>query len=680
MKIFNGTNNHNKIKKNSSIKNFPLFLSQFTYLIILGIISVFGLIFPTYHKSVTYQSKSNYRAWNSSSDPLIFTHITDIHLTNFKEKDKFESLFKAAKLLNASFYLLSGDLVDNYRKKNFPKIGKQNEKDWKLYKDLLDSKLSNETVLDVAGNHDMFGVISPLNNKFGFLDCSFSFNRNNTKKMRDFWIKTVSIKGMKFILFNPFIFPIVHPPYGFYPHTKKKILDLLEKKIDEIGPCNILTHFPIDFFWGQESSNGKTVGKMMRSNKIQYIFSGHTHPSDFNVIHHEHGGLEFIGTSARVTNTFGLVTIDNGRLVYNNVEFKKNAFTKCFMSHPIPLNQIGEPQIFNEKNTEIRVISYDEDIHNDFLVTGDFHGILIYQRNLENGAKLYSMPLNISENGKYEIKVLGPNCEIKRKFYIGETYNNKKEIKVIYKACFYLILSSSGAFSIILFIIVLPIKLIDFSFVDDWICGLNEEKCYWIQVIFLSPLILNYRININVHIIFRFILLFLLFYTIILPFHFFEPIEGHIGYSFLCYIYINDNVLFEEWAIFFNLFYYWGVISPSAIVLSSFRFHHSCVFYFNLIFLYITFIGICIVNFRWAGESVKTGLLFIHPCFIIIPIILNILIYISLFKYKELNQNNHNNENQSIIITSLNKINKSSNGKEESQDKMSFSTVLKKKN
>ena len=614
-------------------KNFALFLSEFTYLIILGIISTFGLIFPTYHKSVTYQSKSNKEAWNSSSNPLIFAHISDIHLSNYKEKEEFESLFKVAKKLKANFYLLAGDLVDNYRKKNFPKIGKQNEKDWKIYKELLDNIFANETVLDVAGNHDMFGVISPLEDKFGFLDCSFSFNRNNTKIMRDFWLKTVSIQGMNFILFNPFIFPIVHPPYGFYPHTKKKMLDLLEKKIDELGSCNILTHFPIDFFWGQESSSGKTVGKIMKKNNIQYIFSGHTHPGDFEIIHHEHGGLEFIGTSTKVTNSFGLVTIDNGRLVYNSVYYSKNNFDKCFMTHPIPLNQIGEAQIFNEKNFEIRVISYDEDINNDFLVSGDFNGILEYQRDLENGAKLYSMPLNISENGKYEISVFGPNCKIKRKFYIGEKYNNKKEIQVIYKACFYLILSSSSAFLIILFIIVLPICLYDFSFIDDWICGLNDKKCYWLQVIFLSPLILNYRINTNLHLIFRIILLVLLFYSLILPFHFFEPIEGHTGYSFFCYIYINDNVIFEEWAIFFNLFYYWGVISPSALVLSSFRFKKSCIFYFNFAFLYITFLGICIINFRWAGESVKAGLLFIHPCFVIIPIILNIIIYVSLYKY-----------------------------------------------
>ena len=76
----------------------------------------------------------------------------------------------------------------------------------------------------------MFGVISPLHRKFGFLDSSYSFNRDNTKTLEDFYIKNQTIQGMNFILVNPYIFPVVHPPYGFYPHTTKLLLDKLEKR------------------------------------------------------------------------------------------------------------------------------------------------------------------------------------------------------------------------------------------------------------------------------------------------------------------------------------------------------------------------------------------------------------------------------------------------------------------
>ena len=287
-----------------SFKSFALFLSEVSYLIIILIFVSIGLLFPSYHKSVTYYSKSNIEEWNTSSDPFIFTHISDIHITFLNDIEKYRPLFQAAKKLNASFHLLTGDLGDNYFRKNFPKIGKQNYKDWALYKNLLDNEFYNETIIDVAGNHDMFGVISPLSHKFGFLDCSTIFNRNNTKTLGDFYIKTVKIKGINFILVNPFIFPVVHPPYGFYPHTTQNLLDKLEKTINEIGLCSILVHFPIDYFWWKKSSKGNTMGKLMKNKNVQYIYSGHTHPKKLQIKHHEQGGLEFIGTSTKKTKSF----------------------------------------------------------------------------------------------------------------------------------------------------------------------------------------------------------------------------------------------------------------------------------------------------------------------------------------------------------------------------------------
>ena len=637
----NNTNNtNNKMKENiliPSIKNCALLMSELSHLFIILIIVLIGIIFPSHHKSMIYNSKSNYNEWNSSSNPIIFTHISDIHITNFDKSKKNRDLFETAKELNANFHLLTGDLGDNYPKRHFPKVGKQQYKDWRLYKDLLDMYFFNETVLDVAGNHDMFGVISPLSKRFGFLDCSYSFNRNNTKSLEDFYVKSVKVEGINFILVNPYIFPAVHPPYGFYPHTTKKMLDNLEKAITENNPCNILIHFPIDFFWWKKSSNGKTIEQLMKNRNVDYIFTGHTHPYNFQIKHHEYGGLEFIGTSTKKTSSFGVVTIDNNRLVYNIFEYEKKDVEKCFMTHPVPVDQISKAQIFNEKSTEIRIISFDENVSNDFDVEGDFYGKMEFQRELENGWKLYSLPLNITRDGEYSIKVKGPNCKIKRKFYIGEKYKSKKESKVLSKSFFGLLFISGAIILLCLFIIVFPIKIIDLGYIDDWICGITTKKCYWVQVCLLSPLILNYRINNNAPLYFRIILLLLLVYSLFLPFHFFDPIENHTGFTFFCYIYINRNIIFEEWSIFFNIFYYWGVITPCALVVSGLRFRGSWVYTFNFIFLYFAFICICIINYRWAGESMKILLLFIHPCYVIIPIILNILLYIVLCRYNNIN-------------------------------------------
>ena len=630
----------------NSIKGGALVLSEFSYVFMLLTSILIGFIFTIFHKNVIYYSKSSDKQWNPSSDPLIFIHMSDIHIEFYKDKEQYEELFQIAKNLNGAFYIITGDLGDHYIEKNFPRIGKQSYKDWKVYKNLFDKYFSGKKIIDIAGNHDMFGVISPLDDKFGFLDVSQSFKRTNTKTIEDFWVKTVKMEGINFILVNSYNFPVVHPPYGFLPHTTKKLIDLLEKEIEKVGPCNIVTHYPIDFFWFRNPAKKKSFNKIMRNKNIQYIFTGHSHPQKFEVRHHEYGGLEFIGTSTKGTSTFGIVTIDNERLVYNQVHYEKNNFTKYFMIHPIPKNQISDKQIFNEKNTEIRIISYDDNINNNLEVSGDFSGKMEYKRTLGNGAKLYSMPLNVDKDGLYEIEVKGPNCYIKRKFYIGSKYKLGLEKALLSKAFYRLLYIASLIFIVSLIISVFPVRILDLSYIDEWIVGLNKKNNYWLHVIILSPLILNYRINTNIPLYFRIILFFFLIYAFVCPFHCFEPIDGYVGFSFFCFIYIKDNIYFDEWSCNFIIFFCAGILYPSALVISSYKFQSSKVFYFNFIFLYIAFIGICIVNFRYAGESLRIISLFFHPNFVIIPIILNILIYYSL--YKKYHENKKSNSDQTF--------------------------------
>ena len=101
------------------------------------------------------------------------------------------------------------------------------------------------------------------------------------------------------------------------------------------------------------------------------------------------------------------------------------------------------------------------------------------------------------------------------------------------------------------------------------------------------------------------------------------------------------------------------IISPITLVVSVFRFRKSCFYIFQFIYLYLLFIIACVINFRFAGESVNLTLLFFHPCFVIVPIILNVLLYISLKRYNKLHQENEyefnmdinsiNNERNSIL-------------------------------
>ena len=511
----------NKNTENNNYKSCALFFSEFSYLIIGILIFLIGAIIPLRHETTEYNSFEG-PPWNSSLDPLIFTHISDIHIKSFNNIDKYRTLFQTAKKLGANFHLLTGDIADDYKKRYFPKVGKQNQKDWKLYKELIETEFYNETILDIAGNHDMFGVITPFNKDFGYLDVSKTFTRNNTKTISDFWIKTVNIEGINFILLNPFNFPVVHPPYAFFAHPPEKLLNLLEKEINNIGPCSILIHYPTDFFFRKQNKKGHNLKKIVKNKNVQYIFSGHTHPGNFQIKHHGYGGLEFIGTSTKKTKDFGIVTIDNGRLVYNRVKFKKNKFENYFMTYPIPIEQITKTHNFNEKNTEIRIISYKKEIEDNLYISGDFNGKLEYQRELKNGAKLYSMPLNISSEGKYEITFKAPGYEIKREFFFGKKVKIKGEKIGLIKTFVIPHIISTIFIFLCLLIITFPLKIFDFSYIDDWIINnLDGKWYYFILCILLCPLILNYRICTNAQLYFRIILFFFLIYPLALPFNFF---------------------------------------------------------------------------------------------------------------------------------------------------------------
>ena len=75
------------------IKGGALVLSEFSYIFMLLTSILIGFIFTSFHKKVIYYSKSNDKQWNPSSDPLIFIHISDIHIEFYKDKEHYEEIF-----------------------------------------------------------------------------------------------------------------------------------------------------------------------------------------------------------------------------------------------------------------------------------------------------------------------------------------------------------------------------------------------------------------------------------------------------------------------------------------------------------------------------------------------------------------------------------------------------------
>ena len=272
-------------------------------------------------------------------------HLTDIHVShNLPKKCNGSFIFLTSFIeYKPDLILTTGDIVDNYEgDRSSSRVGSQWLEDWEIYNNTVRNLISKYPVIDVAGNHDVWALDSATSKDNLFLDYSFMFNRENVKSENDFIIKKVKMLGLTFILFNDYRFPIPHPPYGLDVHTSKHQLDLSEQ---------------------------------------------------VNINHHgEEGGLEYCTSSPYNNQRSGLITIDNGNLIYHDTYIPSpNKRPLFFMTYPVPNNQVSSHHIFNLKNFEIRVLSYVTDRNVTLKVEGDLNDELKYVTTLKNGAILYSL-------------------------------------------------------------------------------------------------------------------------------------------------------------------------------------------------------------------------------------------------------------------------------------------------
>ena len=618
----------NKLRKKEHIHSIGLLLSQYGWFILCVLPIAYGFFFPSYHPSKVYTSKNATMAWNSSSLPTIFTHATDIHLAAVEPPKIINAryLLKSMKAYHADFNLITGDVVDSYGKVHWPKIGHQVREDWDLWHLLVEEDADNFEILDVAGNHDMWAIIDPLSDQNMFLDYSYTYTRNNTPTLHDFYVRTLVRHGITFVLVNQYRFPDVHPPYTYWAHPNKEFLDALEAEIKNAGPCYVVMHYPVDYNWNVRSSQGHTFEQIMQKENVEIIFSGHFHPYDPMIVHHGQGGVEYVGIGAYQMKGYGLVTIDNGRFVYTTIRLTEPE-TKYILTHPIPLEQLSSHQVFNENNTEIRLLSY-ESSNATITITGSVNGIMNYSTTLPNGAHLYTYPLNVPV-GRHQITLTGDGCNITRTFYIGEQYRGEKDLVPCYKKGFLLLKLTSIPVYLLVLRIVFPMRFAVFSSTEEWIEGKQSDRTllHWVNCIFFGPFLLHQRVQ-QLPKSIRYILLAAVLYPLCGPNHIFKAIHGHIGYSFAGFVVIAGTILYDEWAVHMTYFYIMTILIPVIFYASSAKFiGKSWVFYFNWGFSLLMWGLVQITNYRWCGESVIVPNLFLNPTFVIIPLILQICVY-----------------------------------------------------
>ena len=629
------------------------FVSEFSLIVIMALIILLIDVIPQYHSKKTFTSKQ-IPNFQFSQDPIILVHTTDIHMSvNRKERTDGSSIILMSLCeYNPDLFLLNGDYVDNSKKGG--RMGKQNLEEWKMYKSTVINVLFKKgfKVIDISGNHDQWAVGEVNSKENNFLDNSFIYNRTNVKDELDFYLRKIKLNinniDINFLLIHDYRYPVYRPPYGSETHTSVKQLDLLENMINSIDEEEIflMSHYPVDRALIYKSHNGLTFGEIISNKKVYAIFTGHEHPHNVRIIHHgDKGGLEFCTASPFDNKRAGLITLDNGNLVYHEVYIpyygNKPLF---FLTYPTPNEQLSSHHIFNIKNFDIRVISYYPHENIKLIIEGDINGFLEYDHTLNNGAFLYKYHVDLEE-GEYKIHIFDENnigCDISTEFTIGEKYTGKKEkfiggINYRFALRFMII-----PFFIFLFIIAFPFfpelnlnivksieKNIECQIIDN---KLNPILIY-ILLIVLSPFFYRLRLQSTSQInkIIRYAIFIALIYPLILPVHFMQSVEGKIGYSFFAFVVLDNKANYESWAIQMTFIYYGITLFPFILFASGKKFYNKnnkIIIIIHSVLCLIMWIGSFIINFLTVGQSLSLGYLFFSTAFVIIFIVLLILFII----------------------------------------------------
>ena len=638
--------NYQKLDLFSGKKVIFFFISEYGWFLVILLIVILGFAFPYYHPAQTFYSKNPKNPWNSDDTPKIFMHLADIHISFYLGYRTNGSTIYMSDFLDykPDLILNSGDVVDSYEDSFWPKVGSQWKGDWDIYSNTIKKDLSKFKVLDVAGNHDLFAVDSFDSKNNNFLDHSFTYNRSNLKNMDDFIVRKEHLFNETIILYNEYIFPTTHPPYGVAPHPTRHMLDLLENAIDTSGECLILTHYQADRNWFIKSSKGHTYEQIISKSNVKAYFSGHDHPWNVMIIHHGQGAVEFCSPPPFKAKKQALITIDNGQMVYHPVPIlKKGEKPLFFMSYPIPKEQISSHHIFNYNQSEIRVISYaGKEVH--LKVDGDITGEMKFKKKLPNGADLYTFPINLG-HGNYSINVTGDGCDLKRDFVIANSYTGKKEKSICFLRSLLILRSSSIPIFIFSLIIIFPwggnlqiAKNIE-NIIEgkDYYRIKNYNFCqnffFILQLIFLGPFITRERYQL-INFSTKIIMLIASLYPLILPNNIFKPIYGLYGYSFLVFVVIGKRIGYDEWALQITFGYYLSIIMINAIYLGGMKYYNSeykngnLVHIINLFLNFALWCGGLFLNIRFVGESIWWPYLFFTPIFVIIPIILKLVIHL----------------------------------------------------
>jgi predicted MPP superfamily phosphohydrolase len=381
------------------LRIIPYLLSQYLWVAILSVPLISLLSYSTKLMTKEFLSQdANAQPWNSSAMPTWLMHATDIHINAIGNESyikTYSALKKAIDTLNPRKIVFTGDLVDNLNSgSTFRPYTEQKSEEWELYKKLLIELelIDNPRLIQVAGNHDFFDILSDDSERHYANGIVYNMSTMIHSRHRlDVDVGTASILAV-----NTYETPAPVLRLTWFSTPSQKILDELKKELDSNDDTIqiVVQHHPVAMvFPSSGASDDACYSEIIKDTKnVRLILSGHRHPKK-PVYRHWGDALEVIGTPFfRMPNRVGLVTIDNRRVVYHDVDLNDTHI--AVMTNPTPRYQASGLDVFNENASEVRALYFGETPGN-LSVSGSVKGKLRCETKLDEGVWLCSLPFSL---------------------------------------------------------------------------------------------------------------------------------------------------------------------------------------------------------------------------------------------------------------------------------------------
>jgi 3',5'-cyclic AMP phosphodiesterase CpdA len=587
--------------------------SQYLWLLLVLVCCAIPWVFPYSNLSEPIRSDVSSSPFDPSLSPGLFVHFTDIHLNHITPERTafFTSALDLVQQMHNPLTLFTGDLADNFDRRSMPQHGVQQREDFEIYLRLLRAR-EGLRFIDVAGNHDFFSVFS-----FDSTESFYARHKNWTHDRMLVSVEKAVIGGQpfSFILANAFDFPAPHPPLQAWGKASRQFLDLLEDAIDGLAPGSIAifcAHYPFNFWkLHKESKKGRTLEQILTDGRIQLYLTGHTHPARPFRQHHK-GLMEIIGADFLSHHKIGVVTVDNGRIAYHDVDLTHPQLT--FVTNPIQITELFNGQVFNELDTPLRVISFQERQPN-ITVTGDIHGHLKCEKM--PGFWLCSMPLEIS-SGDYSIKFEGDLIQ-QFDFLISNVSRSYFESVYFFSYTTQLYVSLGALFFLQLLIIApFPIAASVQNLYFTWLTENGvSERSFWLFSLGFGFLGVRMRIA-QLPRMMRFSLLLCVVAVLCCPL-IITRTEGHLGAIWIFGHICDGGSSFYVFSGVLVLFYQLVIIMPLIILYSALGAPWHKMLFVDLGFAIVSIGGVLGLDIKYVAESAEVSLAIVAPLMSLVP-------------------------------------------------------------